>query len=107
MFRFQAFHMYGIMGSALLVAMLVTQLIKRAKLKNTDGEIIAFTDKKSSFKRYMFGGIIFGMGWALTGACPGPLYTLIGNGFSVFIVVVLSAIFGTFLYGAWRDKLPH
>jgi len=107
MFQFQAFHMYGIIGSALILGVLGIQLIKRKKMKDLNGEEIQFIPKKKSFSRYMFGGIIFGLGWALAGACPGPIYTLIGAGYVSVIVVFLAAILGTFLYGLLRDKLPH
>ena len=107
MFQFQAFHMYGIIGSALIIGVLGIQLIKRKKMKDLNGEEIQFAPKDKSFSRYMFGGIIFGLGWALAGACPGPIYTLIGAGYVSVIVVFLAAILGTFLYGLLRDKLPH
>jgi len=107
MFRFQAFHMYGIIGSALAVGVLMVQFIKRRQLKNLEGQFIQFNNKQFSIWRYLFGGTIFGLGWALTGACPGPLYTLLGNGFSIFIVVIASALLGTFVYGLLREKLPH
>lgn len=107
MFRFQSFHMYGIIGSALVFGLLFIQLIKRLDIHNYRGENIDLTDKDFSIARYLFGGIIFGLGWALTGACPGPLYTLVGNGYSVYIIVIISAILGTYVYGLLRDKLPH
>jgi len=107
MFRFQSFHMYGIIGSALAVGVTLTAIIKRFHLKSTNGKYIEFKDKDFSIPRYLFGGIIFGLGWALSGACPGPMYTLVGNGFTVFILVILSAVLGTFTYGLVRDKLPH
>ena len=107
MFRFQSFHMYGIIGSALAVGVVIMQLIKRKQLKTYNGDPIHLADKAYSIPRYLFGGIIFGLGWALSGACPGPMYTLVGNGFSVFIIVILSAILGTYVYGLLRDRLPH
>ncbi len=107
MFRFQSFHMYGIIGSALAVGVVIIQLIKRKQLKAYNGDPIHLADKAYSIRRYLFGGIIFGLGWALSGACPGPMYTLVGNGFSVFIIVILSAILGTYVYGLLRDWLPH
>ena len=107
MFQFQAFHMYGIIGSALIIGVLGIQFIKRKKMKDLNGEEIQFIPKNKSFSRYMFGGIIFGLGWALAGACPGPIYTLIGAGYVSVIVVFLAAILGTFIYGIIRDKLPH
>lgn len=107
MFRFQAFHMYGIIGSALVCGVIMTTLLKRYQMKNLEGNPISFEDKAFSIPRYLFGGTLFGLGWALSGACPGPMYTLIGNGFSVFIIVILSAILGTLAYGAVRKYLPH
>lgn len=107
MFRFQSFHMYGIIGSALAVAASFTFIIKKFRITTYNGQPIVFQDKAFSVQRYLFGGIIFGLGWALSGACPGPMYTLVGNGVTVFLVVVASAIFGTFVYGVLRDKLPH
>tara|TARA_B100000929_G_scaffold285484_1_gene269165 strand:- start:300 stop:713 length:414 start_codon:yes stop_codon:yes gene_type:complete len=107
MFQFQAFHMYGIIGSALVIGVLGIQLIKRKNAKDFNGEKIEFTPKEKSFSRYMYGGIIFGLGWALAGACPGPIYTLIGAGYISVIVLFLAAILGTFVYGLLRDKLPH
>lgn len=107
MFRFQSFHMYGIIGSALAVGVTITWWIKKYKIKSYDGQDINIKDKDKSVARYLLGGIIFGLGWALSGACPGPMYTLIGAGYPVFLIVLLSAIMGTLVYGAVRDKLPH
>ena len=107
MFRFQSFHMYGIIGSALAVGVIFIQIIKRNQLKSIQGQTIELIDKNFSIPRYLFGGILFGLGWALSGACPGPMFTLLGNGFSVFIVVIGSAVLGTYVYGLLRDKLPH
>lgn len=107
MFQFQSFHMYGIIGSALFLGILGTYLIKKYKLKSIDGEPIKFTPKNKSFSRYMYGGVIFGLGWALAGSCPGPIYTLIGAGYVSILVVLIGALAGNFLYGLLRDKLPH
>ena len=107
MFRFQSFHMFGVITSALFTGIVVVQWIKFTKQKNVNGEVINFSDKKKSVSRYLFGGILFGLGWALSGACPGPMYILLGNGYSVFIVVILSALLGTWIYGLSRNKLPH
>lgn len=107
MFRFQSFHMYGIIGSALVMGISITAMMKKLEFQSVNGEPIKFTPKQFSIPRYLFGGIIFGLGWALSGACPGPMYTLLGNGYSVFIVVILSAILGTLCYGMLRSKLPH
>lgn len=107
MFQFQSFHMYGIIGSALILGVLGTWLIKKYRLKSVDGEPIKFTPKDKSFSRYMYGGILFGFGWALAGSCPGPIYTLIGAGYVPILVVLLGALIGTYIYGLLRDKLPH
>ena len=107
MFQFQSFHMYGIIGSALILGVLGTYLIKKYNLKSIDGNPIKFKPKNKSFSRYMYGGIIFGLGWALAGSCPGPIYTLIGAGYISILVVLLGALIGTFIYGILRDKLPH
>ncbi|MGA3345644.1 MAG: YeeE/YedE thiosulfate transporter family protein [Terracidiphilus sp.] len=108
MFRFQSFRMYGIIGSAIATAAATVALIKRVKLKAISGEIIAIPSKElGSGVRYAVGGTIFGLGWALTGACPGPLFALIGNGVSVMIAAVLSALAGTWVYGWSRPRLPH
>ncbi|WP_405199034.1 YeeE/YedE family protein [Christiangramia sp. LLG6405-1] len=107
MFRFESFHMYGIIGSALVIGVLGTLLIKKKGMKDVQGEPITFQPKEKSFSRYMYGGIIFGLGWALAGACPGPIYTLIGAGYVAVIVVFLAAMLGTFVYGLLRDKLLH
>lgn len=107
MFQFQSFHMYGIMGSALSLGILGTWLIKKYKLKSFDGEPIKFIPKTKSFYQYMFGGILFGLGWALAGSCPGPIYTLIGAGYLPILVTLLGALVGTYIYGLLRHKLPH
>lgn len=106
MFRLQSFHMYGVIGTAVVVAMISVWLIKKFKLKTIHGEEISFQKKKFS-KGQIYGGLLFGLGWALTGACPGPLFAQIGTGVYVTIVVVLSAIAGTWMYGYFREKLPH
>ncbi len=107
MFKFESFHMYGIIGSALIIGIIVVQSIKRFKIKSFYGENIHFNPKAKSFPRYMFGGIIFGLGWALAGACPGPMFTLVGAGYVPILIVIAASIVGTFLYGLLRDKLPH
>ncbi|WP_422858459.1 DUF6691 family protein [Flagellimonas sp. S174] len=107
MFQFQSFHMYGIMGSALGLGILQNQLIRRFRVKSFFGETITFSPKDPSFKRYMFGGILFGLGWALAGACPGPMYTLIGAGYWSIFLVLIAALAGTYVYGILRNKLPH
>jgi len=107
MFRFDSFHMYGVIGSAIVIGMILVQFIKRTHMKSQLGTEISFTPKNRSIARYLFGGIIFGLGWALTGACPGPMFILVGHGVGVMLVVIVSAILGTFTYGVLRGKLPH
>ena len=107
MFRFESFHMYGIIGSALAIAVIGKYLIKRYNLKNIYGEEIKFAPKNKSIPRYLIGGTIFGLGWALAGACPGPMYTLIGTATWTIFVVLAAALVGTFIYGYFRGKLPH
>ena len=105
MFRFQAFHMYGVIGSAVVVGMLSIQLIKRNHLKTINGEPIALADKKFTHGTWL-GGTIFGLGWALTGACPGPLFAQLGSGAGAAAVLILAALAGTWTYSALREKLP-
>ncbi len=107
MFRFQAFHMYGIIGMAVVLGVLGITLIKKFNIKDIYGVRIQFKPKEKSVIRYLLGGSIFGLGWALTGACPGPIVVNIGYGFLSMIVVFLFAIAGTYLYGLVKDKLPH
>ncbi|AXT62328.1 YeeE/YedE family protein [Aquimarina sp. AD10] len=107
MFQFKSFHMYGIIGSAVGLGIIVIQLIKKLNIKSLYGEGIKIQPKNRSFKRYMFGGIIFGLGWALAGACPGPMFVLLGAGYLPILIVIISSILGTFLYGIIKHKLPH
>lgn len=107
MFRFESFHMYGIIGTALVLGIVIVRSIKKFNVKTVNGEQIVFKAKNKSITRYLLGGIIFGLGWGLVGACPGPMFTLIGVGFLPVIVVVLFALLGTFLYGILRERLPH
>jgi uncharacterized membrane protein YedE/YeeE len=106
MFRLQSFHMYGVIGSAVVTGMISILIIRKFNIKTIYGEPIDIPKKKFN-KGQLFGGLIFGFGWALTGACPGPLYALIGTGATVIIVALLSAIAGTWVYGLLREKLPH
>ena len=108
MFRFQAFHMYGIIGSAIVVAAISLQLIKRLGITTLDGQPIVVPPKAMGRgTRYWVGGTIFGLGWALVGACPGPLFALLGSGIGVIVVPLLSAVAGTWAYGFLRPHLPH
>lgn len=106
MFRLESFHMYGVIGSAIATAMIGVLLIRKLGLRTIAGEEIVIP-KKVFTKGNIIGGLIFGLGWAVTGACPGPLFAQIGSGFTVVIVTLLSAIAGTWVYGRFRDKLPH
>lgn len=108
MFQFRSFHMYGIIGTGLATAICIVQYIKRKKIKDRTGEDIHFPEKDRSISRYLLGGTIFGLGWALTGACPGPMFTLLGAGYILSMgILLLAAIAGTWLYGMIRHKLPH
>jgi uncharacterized membrane protein YedE/YeeE len=108
MFRFQSFRMYGIIATAIATAAVSLALIKQLRLKSASGEIISVPPKQLGHGiRYAAGGTIFGLGWALTGACPGPLFALIGNGVTVMIAAVLSALIGTWVYGVLRPRLPQ
>ena len=107
MFRFQAFHMYGIIGTAVVLGVIGVALIKKFKIRDFHGNPITFYPKEKSIVRYLAGGTVFGLGWALSGACPGPMVVNIGYGFLSMGIVFLFAIVGTYLYGYFRDKLPH
>lgn len=106
MFRLQSFHMYGVIGSAVVVGMISIWLIKKFNIKTIYGEKIELHSKKFN-KGQIYGGLLFGLGWAATGACPGPLFAQIGTGATVVIVTLLSAIAGTWVYGFLRERLPH
>lgn len=107
MFHFQSFHMFGIIGVAIVTGIIGLQLIKKFKVKSIDKKPIVILDKEKSFTRYILGGSIFGLGWGLVGACPGPIFILLGAGFWYVIFILLGAILGTFLYGVLLKKLPH
>ncbi len=107
MFQFQSFHMYGIIIVAVVTGIIGLQIIKRVQLKNIKGEAIQVPDKEEGSIRYWLGGIFFGLGWALVGACPGPIFILIGAGFLPAILILIGALLGTFIYGVLKDKLPH
>lgn len=107
MFMFQSFHMYGIIGVAITTGMLGIQIIKRKQINDIDGFPIEIADKEKGSFRYWIGGLIFGLGWALVGSCPGPIFILIGAGFMSVGIILIGAILGTFLYGVIKDSLPH
>jgi len=107
MFQFQSFHMYGIITVAVVTGIIGLQIIKRVQLKNIKGEPIQVPDKEDGSVRFWLGGIFFGLGWALVGACPGPIFILIGAGFLPAILILIGALLGTFIYGVLKDKLPH
>ena len=107
MFQFQSFHMYGIIMVAIATGVIGLQIIKRKQLKNSDGEVIQIADKEKGSFRYWIGGLFFGLGWALVGACPGPIFILLGAGFFPVILVLIGALLGTFIYGLIKDNLPH
>jgi len=106
MFRLDSFHMYGVIGTGVVLGMIFVQLIKRFNIKTLSGEEIVIP-KKEFHKGQIYGGLIFGLGWAITGACPGPLFAQIGMGYSVIIITFLSATVGVWVYGYFKDKLPH
>lgn len=107
MFQFQSFHMYGIIMTAVCTGSIGIQFIKRNKLKDSEGLPIVILDKEPGSIRYWIGGVLFGLGWALVGACPGPIFILLGTGFLPVILVLLGSLIGTFLYGIFKGKLPH
>ncbi len=108
MFRFDAFHMYGIIGLAVIIGVISIQIIKRNNMKDLDGNPISIPPKDSSqVTRYLVGGSMFGLGWALLGACPGPMFALLGIGLTIMVVPIFAALAGTYTYGLLRDKLPH
>ncbi|KAA3437112.1 YeeE/YedE family protein [Rufibacter hautae] len=107
MFRFQSFHMYGIIGTAVVLGAIAVYLIKKFKMRDYQGNLITFTPKEKSIPRYLLGGIIFGLGWALVGACPGPLFVNLGYANWPIFITIFGGVVGTYLYGALRDRLPH
>lgn len=107
MFRFESFHMFGIIGTAVFLGSLLILLLKKTKAQDLQGAEIKFNPKDLSITRYLFGGIIFGLGWSMTGACPGPMFTILGYGVWSILIVIVSAIIGTYTYGVLRDRLPH
>ena len=107
MFQFESFHMFGIIGVAIFLGVLIIQLMKRNILKSFYGRPVEIGAKQQSFYRYALGGILFGLGWALVGACPGPMFSLLGAGYWNLIIVIAAALVGTYLYGLLRERLPH
>lgn len=107
MFRFESFHMYGIIGTAVGTGIIFLLISNKFKLKNTEGSLLHAPPKEKGFIRYILGGSLFGLGWALSGACPGPMYILTGTGVFSIVIVIVAAIFGTYIYGVIKDKLPH
>ena len=107
MFKFQSFHMYGIIGTAVITGLLLISISKKRQLKTTEGVYLRVPKKDKGFKRYLIGGSIFGLGWALCGACPGPMYILVGTGVFSMLIVIGAALLGTYTYGVLKDKLPH
>ena len=107
MFAFQSFHMYGIIGSAIAVGALSVLIIRKVGAKSIEGNVIELNDKAPNYKSAYIGGTIFGLGWAMTGACPGPMYALVGSGTTVFLISIVMGILGVLAYAALRSKLPH
>lgn len=107
MFRFESFHMYGIIGVAILTGFLSIQFFKKTATKDIEGKTVSIPDKEIGSFRYWIGGLLFGLGWALVGACPGPIFIMIGAGFYPVIIILVGALIGTFIYGLLKDKLPH
>ena len=107
MFRFESFHMYGIIGTAVVLGAATIWAMKRFRMKTLRDTLVIYNPMKLSLKRHILAGSIFGLGWALVGCCPGPMYVLLGNGYAIMILVLLGAILGTYTYGLVMDKLPH
>ncbi|GGJ76777.1 DUF6691 family protein [Deinococcus aquiradiocola] len=107
MFRFQSFHMYGLIGSAVLTGLPTTWLLRRFQTRSLTGQTIQIQSKDPGLPRYVLGGLIFGLGWGLAGVCPGPVFTLLGSGVWAMLIVLFFALLGTWLYGVLRDRLPH
>ncbi|UGS20104.1 DUF6691 family protein [Flavobacterium cyclinae] len=107
MFQFQSFHMFGIIGVALVTGIIGLQLFKKLKIKDYNGFPITIIEKERGFWRYIIGGTLFGLGWAIVGCCPGPIFILLGTGTYAIAVVLIGALLGTYIYGLVKDKLPH
>ena len=107
MFKFESFHMYGIIGTAIVTGVILLLIAKKLKINNLEGHKMNVPKKDKGLYRYIIGGTLFGLGWALAGACPGPMYILVGTGVFSMLIVILAAIVGTYVYGVLKDKLPH
>lgn len=107
MFKFQSFHMYGIIGAGVILGVIVNFLFKSGKLKDIKGNQVKINDKAKTWPRYIIGGTIFGLGWGLSGLCPGMVFILIGTGNMIFVIFLVALLIGTLLYGVFRDKIPH
>lgn len=107
MFKFQSFHMYGIIGSAVFLGIAMLWMLKKFNIQSLEGRPATLPPKERGIVRYILGGTIFGFGWALAGACPGPMYILLGTGVYSMLIVIAAAVLGTFVYGLLRDRLPH
>lgn len=107
MFHFASFHMYGIIGSAVILGFIGVQIIKKRNLKAVGNQEMSLKPKEKGVARYLFGGILFGLGWALAGACPGPMFILAGAGYISILVVIAASLLGAFVYGLVKDRLPH
>jgi len=107
MFRFESFHMYGIIGTAVILGAIIISIMKILKVRVAGGGVVVYNSLPLNIKRHLISGTIFGLGWALVGACPGPMFVLAGNGYFFILVVIAGAVFGTYTYGLIRNKLPH
>ncbi|MGB1074995.1 MAG: YeeE/YedE family protein [Flavobacteriales bacterium] len=107
MFQFQSFHMYGVIGSAVILGAIFLQLAKKLGWQSVEGRPFDIFEYPRGWKRYLIGGTLFGMGWAITGGCPGPLFILVGAGYTPVLVAILGGMLGTILYGVVRKHLPH
>lgn len=107
MFHFQSFHMFGIIGVAVVTGVIGIQFMKRTRMNDISGQPIIIADKEKGFANYIIGGIIFGLGWGLVGTCPGPIFILLGSGYVSVAVILTGALLGTYIYGLLKNKLPH
>lgn len=107
MFRFESFHMYGIIGTAVILGAIIISIMKILKVRVAGGGVVVYNSLPLNIKRHLISGTIFGLGWALVGACPGPMFVLAGNGYFFILVVIAGAVFGTYTYGLIKNKLPH